>query len=85
MIRKLNVISNFITSHIGEQVIIIHILPIISRSKDSQAIKFGHLIVLIAYTVRNIFLQKSCRKCDRDTSARPPFFFKKKKKKLHVR
>ena len=73
------------TSHIEEQVIIIHILPIISRSKDSQAIKFGHLIDLIAYTVRNIFLQKSCRKFDRDTSARPPFLFFFKKKMLHVR
>ena len=67
------------TSHIGKQVILIHILLIISRSKDSQAIKFAHLIDLIAYKVRNIFFQKSCRKCDRDTSARPPFFFKKKK------
>ena len=55
-IRKLNVISNFMTSHTGEQVIIIHILPNISRSKGNQAIKFSHLI---AYKVRNIFLQKS--------------------------
>ena len=66
------------TSHIGKQVILIHILLIISRSKDSQAIKFAHLIDLIAYKVRNIFLQKSCRKCDRETSPRPPFFLKKK-------
>ena len=55
-IRKLNVISNFMTSHTGKQVIIIHILPNISRSKGNQAIKFSHLI---AYKVRNIFLQKS--------------------------
>ena len=41
------------TSHTGKQVIIIHILPIISRSKGTQAIKFGHLI---AYKVRNNFL-----------------------------
>ena len=56
MIRKLNVISNFMTSHTGKQVIIIHILPNISRSKGNQAIKFSHLI---AYKGRNIFLQKS--------------------------
>ena len=63
------------TSHTGKQVIIIHILPNISRSKGNQAIKFSHLI---AYKARNIFLQKSCRKCDRETSPRPPFFKKKK-------
>ena len=58
------------TSHTEEQVIIIHILPNISRSKGNQAIKFSHLI---AYKVRNIFLQKSCRKFDRKTSPRPSF------------
>ena len=63
------------TSHTGKQVIITHILPNISRSKGNQAIKFSHLI---AYKVKNNFLQKSCRKCDRETSPRPPFFFKKK-------
>ena len=58
------------TSHTEKQVIIIHILPNISRSKGNQAIKFSHLI---AYKVRNIFLQKSCRKFDRKTSPRPSF------------
>ena len=41
------------TSHTGKQVIIMHILLNISRSKGTQAIKFGHLI---AYKVRNNFL-----------------------------
>ena len=36
---------------------VIHILPNISRSKDNQAMKFGQLI---KYSVRSIFLQKSC-------------------------
>ena len=63
------------TSHTGKQVIIIHILPNISRSKGNQAIKFSHLI---AYKAINIFLQKSCSKCDRETSPRPPFFKRKK-------
>ena len=60
------------TSHTGKQVILIHILPNISRSKENQAIKLSHLI---AYKMRNIFLQKSCRKWDRLTSPRPPFVF----------
>ena len=42
----------------------------ISGSKGNQAIKFGQLI---NYSVRNIFLQKSCRKWDRETSFRPLF------------
>ena len=70
------------TSHTGKQVIIIHILPNISRSKGNQAIKFSHLI---AYKARNIFLQKSCMKCDRETSATPPFFFFKKRALCEVK
>ena len=66
------------TSNTEKQVIIMHILASISRSKDNQAIKFSHLI---AYKVRNIVFQKSCRKFDRKTSPRPSF----KKKNLHVR
>ena len=40
-----------------------------------QIMKFGHLL---EYNVRNIFLKKSCRKWDRETSSRPLsvlFFF----------
>ena len=59
------------TSHTGKQVIIIHILPNISRRKGNHAVKFSHLI---AYKAINIFFQKSCRKCDRETSPRRPFF-----------
>ena len=70
------------TSHTGKQVIIIHILHNISRSKGNQAIKFCHLI---AYKKRNIFLQKSCRKRDREISRRLPFFFFKKKASCEVK
>ena len=42
-----------------KQTIIVHILPNISRSKGNQAMKFGQLM---EYNVRNIILQKSCRK-----------------------
>ena len=75
LVRKLNVISNFLMSHTEKQVIIIQILPNISRNKGNQAIKVSHLI---GYKVRNIFLQKPGRKCDRETSPKPPFFFWKK-------
>ena len=43
----------------GKQIITIHILLNISRSKVNQMMKFGQLI---EYPVRNSFLQKSCRK-----------------------
>ena len=35
---------------------------------DIQAMKFGQLI---KYSVKNIFLQKSCRRLGRETSSRP--------------
>ena len=41
-----------------------HILPNISRSKGNQSIIYG---LLIKYNVKNIFLQKSCRKRCWDT------------------
>ena len=52
-----------------------HILPKILQSKGNQTMKFGRKKI--------IFLQKSYKKCDRETSARPLFFFLKKKKKLY--
>ena len=59
MIRRLNLIPIFMAPQTGEQIFTIHILPNISRSKENQAIKFGQLM---KYNVRNIFLQKLCRK-----------------------
>ena len=46
-------ISKFKTSQTGQQIITLHILPNISRSKDDQIMKFGQLI---EYNMRNIFL-----------------------------
>ena len=43
------------TSQPGLRTIAIHILPIISKSKGSQTMKYGQLI---EYNKRNIFLQK---------------------------
>ena len=62
------------TSQTGQQIITVHILPKVSKSKGNQAMKFGHVI---KYDVRNIFLQKLCRKGDREPSSRPLFFKKK--------
>ena len=44
----------------GKQTIALHILKNISRSKDNQAMKFGQLI---EYNTRNMFLEKSYKKC----------------------
>ena len=41
-----------------QQIVAIHILPNMARSKGNQAMKFGQLTI---YNVRNIFLQKLCR------------------------
>ena len=54
--------------------IAIHVLSNNSQSKGNQTVKFGQVM---EYNNRNIFLQKSCRKWDRETSSRPPFFKKK--------
>ena len=45
------------TSQLGEQAIVIHILPNNSRSRGNQTMEFGQLI---EHNMRNIFLQKSC-------------------------
>ena len=47
------------TSKTGQQTITMHILHNVSRPKDNEAMKFGQLI---EWSIRNIFLQKSCRK-----------------------
>ena len=56
------------TSQPGQQTIVIHILPNISRSKGNQTIKFGQLIEC---NTSNIFLGKSSTKCGGETSLRP--------------
>ena len=71
--KKLRLISKFMTSQTGQQIIPIHILPNISRGKSNQEIKFGQLI---EHNMRNNFLQKSCQKSSSGTSARSLFFYK---------
>ena len=41
LIRKISLISKFMTSQPGKQTIPIHILPNIPRSKVNQTMKFG--------------------------------------------
>ena len=49
----------------GWQVILLHILPNIVRSKGNQTMKLGQVI---EENMRNIFLEKSYTKCDGETS-----------------
>ena len=56
------------TSQPGLQIIAIHILPNISRSKGNQAMKFGHLI---EYNMRNNFVKKSYTECTGETIRGP--------------
>ena len=56
------------TSQPGYQAITIHILPNMSRSKCTQAIKF---VQLIEFHMSNVFVEKSYRKCAGETISRP--------------
>ena len=56
------------TSQLGYQTIVIHILPNTWRNKGNQAMKFGQLMEC---NTRNIILEKSYRKCGGETSPRP--------------
>ena len=78
MIKKLRLVSKFMSSQTGQQIIPIHILSNISRGKGNQEISFGQLI---KHNIRNKFLQQSCRKWSSGTSARSLFF----KKELYIR
>ena len=67
-IRKIRLISKFMTSQPGKQIFAIHILPNISRSKGNQTMKFGQLM---EYNMRNNFLEQLYTKCDGETIIRP--------------
>ena len=60
LIRKPRLISKFKKSSTGKQIIPIHLLLNISRSKDKQTMKYHQLI---EYKMRNIFREKSYIKC----------------------
>ena len=67
LIKKLRLVSNFMTSQPGKQTIPIHMLLNISRSKGNQKMKFGHLIEC---SIKSISLEKSYTKCGGETSPR---------------
>ena len=52
----------------GQQIITIHTLRNISKSKSTQTVRLGQLT---EYKVRNIFSQISCQKWDSENSSRP--------------
>ena len=65
LIKTTMSISNFMTSQLVEQTIVIHILPNILKSKGNQTKKLGQLIEC------NIFLEKLCPIHREETSPRP--------------
>ena len=68
LLRKIRLISKFMTSQHGTQTNTIHILLNISRSKGNLAMSFCQLI---EYNMRNIFLEKLYIKCDGEIISRP--------------
>ena len=60
------------TSKTKRQAVLINIFSDISKSKGDQVMKFNQLI---EKSTRNIFLQKSCKKHDRESSSRSLFVF----------
>ena len=71
-IRKIKLISRFMTSQLGKQTVTVNILPSISRSKDNQTMRYG---LLIEYNMTNTFLEKLYTKYGRGTI--PGLFSKK--------
>ena len=66
LIRKLKLFSKFATLHTRQQIVIIYILPKISRTEDSQKMKFAH-------NMRNIFLEKLFTTCGWEISSIPSY------------
>ena len=58
LIRKIRLISEFMTSQTGWQTVKIQILPNIWRSKGNETMKFAQLI---KHNMRNTFLKKCCK------------------------
>ena len=56
--QKLILITQYMTLQTEQQIVTIHILPNILRSKGNQTIKLSQCI---KFCVRNIFFQKSCK------------------------
>ena len=74
LIRKVRLISKFMTLQPEKQTIAIHKMSNVSLSKDNQPMKF---IQLIEYKMKKMFLEKSFTKFEGETITRP---FSKKSK-----
>ena len=74
MIRKIRLISKFVTSQPGWQTITMHVVPNIPRNKSNQTVEIGQLI---EYNMRNISVEKFYAKCGEETIPKP---FSKKTK-----
>ena len=68
LIRKISIISKFMTKQPGKQTLAILILCNISRNNDNQTIKYGQFI---EYNLRKIFLEKSFSKRGEEIIPRP--------------
>ena len=56
------------TSQAAQEIVQIHILPNLSRSRGNQTMKFGQLI---EYSMKNIFFEKSYTKYGGEAGPRP--------------
>ena len=65
--RKLRLIPKFLMSQTGKQTFTLHLFSNVSGRKVNQTMEYGQLI---EYKVRNVFLEKWCKKCARKTSSR---------------
>ena len=79
LIRNLVSFKIYDVTQTGQQIITIHKLPNISRSKGNQTMK---VCQLIEYIMRNIFRAKSYTQCGGEASPRP--FFKKSKLSIYL-
>ena len=68
LIRKIKLISRFMTLQPGKQTTAMHLLPDIPRSKGNQTMKFSQLM---EYNMKNIFLEKSHKTYGGDTIPGP--------------
>ena len=73
-IRKLRLVLRFMTSHTGQQIITIHILPNISGSKSNQAMKCG----MLKKRSQKVFFSKIIQKMRQGDQFQTSFCFFKK-------
>ena len=80
LLRKIGLISKFMTSQPGKQTIAMCIWPISQELKATR--QWSVNSQLIEHNMRNIFLEKQYTKCGGETSPKP--FFKNIKIKLQT-